>query len=101
MPENKNVVAEYLVKRIKELEKCNDELATSSLKLSMQVSNLEKEVSRFNEIKKLFRIETLGSTKGIVVYDFDGKYNRVIATNYSSDYQKWIELLELKEVEKE
>ena len=96
-----NVVEEYLVKRIKELEKENERLIA-------HVNNLlvvKQEAWKYEELVKLFKVEGCGGVLAICQYDLDGRFAHIVSTESNSDFPKYIELLglekQLEELRKE
>ena len=84
-------VGNYLVKRIRELEKETKELLTSTALLSLDL----EEAKKLEEIKSLFRLEN-----GVVcLYDKGGHFQDAVATEWTDFGKYLIELLNLKEEE--
>ena len=99
--EQKDLVAEYLVKRINELEK---ELIKKQEELENANSDtmfFMKKAAKYEELKKLFHYENDGITKAIMIYDLDGGYNSVLAIETNKHFAKYLELLEIEEQENE
>ena len=99
--ERKDLVAEYLVKRINDLEK---ELIKK--KEELEHANdvtvfFMKKATKYEELKKLFHYENDGITKAIMIYDLNGGYNGVLAIETNKDFAKYLELLEIEEKENE
>lgn len=95
--ENKNVVGEYLVEQIRKLERDLDRSYDAQAYLADQQVKLQKQVDKFEELKKLFTLEDSGDVKAIIMHDFNGGYQTMVAIETSEDFNKWVELLELKE----
>lgn len=84
-------VNEYLVDRIRKVEKENEELRNYCFKL-------ETKAQRYDAIKSMICLED-GAVKSILVRDLDGAYIGLLATNYSDHYDEYLDLFDLREKE--
>lgn len=92
-------VGEYLVDRIREVEQERDDYRARFELSASEISLLENKVEKFIEVQKLFSLEDSGNVKAIIMHDLNGGYQTMVAIETSEDFNKWIELLELKENE--
>lgn len=81
-------VNDYLVDRIRKVEKENEELRNYCFKL-------ENKAQRYDALKSMICFE--GST--VIVRDLDGAYIGILATKYSNHYDEYLDLFDLREKE--
>ena len=89
--EKTNIVAEYLVKRIRELEHEIDDLTKRCNYLTMY----KEEAEKLSQIRKLFKVEGTNGVYAIVMNDFNGRYDHIVAIDSNKDFQRYLDLLGL------
>lgn len=90
-----NIVEEYLVERIRELEKENKLLSSKLNEETIKRIDAENKVESFDKLKSLFKFETAC----ICLYNLDGKFETVLATSFTDFGKELVNLLGLKEKE--
>ena len=90
----RDIVGEYLVKRIKEVEQERDDYQARFELSASAISLLENKVKKFIEVQKLFKVE--GDC--IVVRNFENNYVGILAVELADKqkYQNYLDLLELR-----
>ena len=90
-----NVVEEYLVERIKELEKKVKGLEEDITYFMGRNTDLNEVKEKFDQVKKMFELSGDGITKAIIVRDLHSGYVGILAIDSNEDFNEYLELLEL------